>query len=227
MANRGRLFVQQDDRVYKWLSEEQRKSRRSIADAMAVLRKEADFGEHDCAKILVSRFALPSGELVGMVVIQFNGQWEDSTYCVTLPTACRFKGLREGSTRYDQLDIMRLNKATTNATGTVVLADGTILGAVKVIPARMPLEPSELDRKIVLERRLPPNLLIGRKTRTTMTATDVDCSPRVAKPSQRRSARPEAFRHFSVSRVGRIASTSNTTESANNVAVIGRSMKIQ
>jgi hypothetical protein len=149
MANRGRLFMQQDDRVYKWLSEEQRKSRRSIADAIAVLRKEADFGEHDCATIRILRFALPSGEVVGTAAILFAAPWEDTTYCVALPTAARFKGYREGSTRYDHFAIIRLNKAEVDASGTVVLADETILDAVKVIPARMPLEPSELDWMIV------------------------------------------------------------------------------
>jgi hypothetical protein len=139
----------QGARAYTRIAEEDKASRRAIADATTVLRKAVQFNEHDRAKIRVTAIRLPSGDVVGLVDVLFEAPWLDERYCVSLPTAGRFKGFRQDIRRHVDLEIIRLNKAAADAAGTVVLADGTILGAVRVIPAQMPLEPSELDWKIV------------------------------------------------------------------------------
>ena len=136
-------------RQYEKLAEQDRDSLRQVADAVAVLRKNAGFTEHDRAKIRVGRLRLPSGEIVGLIEVLFDAPWEDKGYSVSLRTAARFRGRRRGSPQYEEFEIIRLNRAEVDAAGTVMLADQTELYAVEVITAPMLTDPSELDWRIV------------------------------------------------------------------------------
>jgi hypothetical protein len=101
------------------------------------------------AKVSVRRLKLPSGEVVGTISVLFDAPWLDEGCCVSMPTAARFKGFRQDIRQPVELEIIRLNKAETDVAGTVVLADGTVMCDVEVVPARLPLHPSELDWNIV------------------------------------------------------------------------------
>lgn len=137
-------------RQYEKLAEQDRNSRRRVADAVAVLRKHADFTEHDRAKIRVGRLRLPSGETVGFTEVLFDAPWEDMGYSVSLRTAARFRGRRQRPPpQYEEFAIIRLNRAEVDAAGMVMLDDGTVLYAVEVLTAPMLTEPSELDWRIV------------------------------------------------------------------------------
>lgn len=59
-------------RQYKRLAEADRMKRRTIADALEVLRQSADFCGHDRAEIKVGLLQLPSRELVGLIQILFS-----------------------------------------------------------------------------------------------------------------------------------------------------------
>jgi hypothetical protein len=134
---------------YERLSEERRNSRRTIADAIEVLHDKAGFAERDHAQIRIGPFRLPSGEVVGLVQICFDSLTNDKVYVVSLPSSRQFYGRRPNSPEGGRFDIEQLHGAVLDETGHVLLTDGETLRAVEVIPARLPLEPSKLDWRIV------------------------------------------------------------------------------
>jgi hypothetical protein len=133
--------------AYEILDQASRSSRRGIADMLEVLRNKASFGDGDCALIDIGRMKLPSGEAMGLVQIFFSTPVK--TYIVSLPTAIHFKAIRDGASRPETFEIFRLDGAKVDCSGRVQLNDGSRLRAVTVIPAVLPLEPSELDWRIV------------------------------------------------------------------------------
>jgi hypothetical protein len=136
-------------RHYEVLAEQHRRSRRTMADAMAVLRDHVDFAETDRAEIRVGRLKLPSAEVVGLVQTVFIQPGSDKGHVVSLPTSKRFRARRPNTSEYERFDIAELHEATLDGTGNVRLRDGATLRAVEVIPARLPLAPSALDWLIV------------------------------------------------------------------------------
>jgi hypothetical protein len=138
-----------DMRKYERLLEEGRNSRRTIADALEVLRSVAAFNEHDRAEICIGLLRLPSGDVVGLVDVCFNAPLREKACRVSLPTSGAFRAICEGSARRDDFEIARLDGAVVGADATVLLSDGTRLRAVEVLPAPLPYEPTGLDRRIV------------------------------------------------------------------------------
>jgi hypothetical protein len=134
---------------YERLAEEHRLSRRTLADALEVLRARAGFTERDRAVIRISRFQLQSGHVVGLVQIFFEDLFGDKVYIVSLPTSAEFHAMRLGAARRDRFDIALLDGSTVDGNGNVLVTDGPTLRAVEVVPARLPLEPSKLDWRIV------------------------------------------------------------------------------
>jgi hypothetical protein len=134
---------------YERLSEENRNSRRTIADIIEVLRNEGGFCDDDRAQIRVGLGKLPSAEVVGVVQILFDRPSDDRGYVVSLPTSTHFRARSPNSSRCDRFDIQILDKATVDSTGNVLLADGSALCAVEVVPCRLPVTPSKLDWRIV------------------------------------------------------------------------------
>jgi hypothetical protein len=135
-------------RHYERLAEQDRLSRSTIVDALEVLRQLAGFTDDDRAVIRIGPFRLPSGELVGLVDILFEAASQAKICVVSLPTASQFMAIRPGYSRRDRFDIARLDGTAVDGAGKVVLADGRRLRAVEVMPAHLPLEPSELDWRI-------------------------------------------------------------------------------
>jgi hypothetical protein len=134
---------------YERLSEENRNSRRTIADIIEVLHNEGGFCDDDRAQIRVGLGKLPSAEVVGVVQILYDRPSNDRGYVVSLPTSTHFHARSPNSSRRDRFNIQILDEATFDSTGNVQLNDGSKLCAVKVVPCRLPLEPSELDWRIV------------------------------------------------------------------------------
>jgi hypothetical protein len=130
------------------LREESRNYRRTIADALEVLRELAGFGESDRAEVRVDPMRLPSGEVVGLVHVLFDAPLGDGRSIISLPPSPQFRAIIEESAR-QTFEISRLNGAVVDADATAVLADGTRLRAIEVIPARIPYNPSKLDWRIL------------------------------------------------------------------------------
>ena len=134
---------------YERLCEEGRISRRTMADAIEVLHEKAGFGDNDRAEISIGPLKLPSAEVVGLVQIIFDPQFGDKAYVLSLPTSKEFKAYRANARQRERFDIAELHGAILDGRGAVLLTNGTALRAVEVIPARLPLAPTELDWRII------------------------------------------------------------------------------
>jgi hypothetical protein len=133
-------------RRYERLSEDKRASRRAIVDAVAVLEEEAAFGPDDIATIQVGRLPLPSGEVVGIVQLIFDLPCSERSYVVSLPSSKHFYS-RYSNAAAQEIEL--LHQAVVNGRAGVVLATGASLRSVELVPACLPLEPTELDYRIV------------------------------------------------------------------------------
>jgi hypothetical protein len=144
MAGRGLLVMRQYERIL----EEKRHSRRTIADALQALWEVAGFGERDQANIRVSLLGLPSG-IVGLVDLIFEAPLRDRDWIVSLPTSAKFTAKRQVPSKQDIFDIARLDGASVDFAGKVILKDGEQVRAVEIEPLRWLSEPSDLDWRIV------------------------------------------------------------------------------
>jgi hypothetical protein len=136
-------------RQYQRLLEEGRNLRRTIADALEVLREVGDFKDHHRAEVRVGTLPLPSGHVVGLVDLHFDDRSRENVFVVSLPSSTQFRAIRQGSSRHECFEISRLDGATVSAEARVLLADGTKVRAVEVIPTRLLYHPSKLDWRIV------------------------------------------------------------------------------
>lgn len=134
---------------YQRLDEDNRLSRRTIADALEVLRTFADFKADDHATIHIGLLKLPSSDVVGMIDLEFFAQHKERTYLVSLPTSKTFRAARTGGSGSELFNVVQLDGAVVDSAGITVLADNTHIRAVEAIPAHLPLEPSDLDWRIV------------------------------------------------------------------------------
>jgi hypothetical protein len=130
------------------LWEDQKKSRRTIADALEVLRVAADFQDHDRAEVRVLPLRLPSGHIVGMIDVLFDAPAQETVFAVALPTAARCRAISDGAPQRTELEINRLDGAVVDAMAHVHASDAT-LRAVEVVPFPLPYEPSGLDWRII------------------------------------------------------------------------------
>ncbi len=131
------------------LREEERNHRFTVQDAIDVLPKSAGFGDGDFAEIRVGGMRLPSGEVVGLTNVLFISEAVGKTLVVSLPASVRFKANPQGEADPCLFSIFELDGAKVDNNGSVRLPDGTVLRAVEVIPANLPLKPSVLDWLIV------------------------------------------------------------------------------
>jgi hypothetical protein len=121
--------------IYQRFAQDDKALRRTIADALAVLRTVPDFTAQSQAEICVGPLRLPSGEVVGIVELRFIGSLPEVVYIVSLPTARYFRAVKPSLPQPTRYDITRLDAARVDRHGTVILADGSVLHAVKLIPA--------------------------------------------------------------------------------------------
>jgi hypothetical protein len=136
-------------RHYERLAEEHRTSRRTMADAVAVLQDYSGFSENDRAEIRIAGLKLPSAEVVGLVQLVFDRPGCDTTYLVSLPTSKLFRCRRLGARQSECFDIALLDGAVLDGASKVRLTDGALMCAVEVLPVRLPLAPTALDWLIV------------------------------------------------------------------------------
>jgi hypothetical protein len=132
------------------LDENGRSSRRTLADAVEVLRQPpAGFSGSDRAEVRTGPLSLPSGLASSLVCVIFEPSCTETGFVVSLPTSAQFLARPVGDNRRERFDISRLHGAWVDSGSRVFLEDGTQLSAVEIIPSRLPLQPSELDWRIV------------------------------------------------------------------------------
>jgi hypothetical protein len=130
---------------YVALQEGRRTKRRTVADALEVVREKLGVYEITRAEIRIHHLQLPSGECTALVAVLFP----DLGCCVTLPTSARFRGLSGTSSQHQLFETSRLDRAQVSSDGSVRLVDGSWLRAVEVIPSHLPYELSELEKLIL------------------------------------------------------------------------------
>jgi len=139
--------------------------RRTIMDALAVLESEAAFGEEDIAEIRVGLMPLAPRKHVGLVQTVFDVPCSERSYAVPLPSAEFFRAYSIEGQR-ERYGIELLDRGIVDARATVRLADGKTVHATHIEPVRLPLNPTELDWRIV-HRQWPK----ARLTRTCFYKT--------------------------------------------------------
>jgi hypothetical protein len=101
------------------LKEDGRNNRRTVADALEVIREELGVDETPGAEIRVGPLPLPSGEATAVVVLVCSAL----DCCVSLPASWWFTALPEKCSRH-RFEISCLDQAKVGADGSVVLTDG-------------------------------------------------------------------------------------------------------
>jgi hypothetical protein len=134
---------------HELLREEERNKRFTVSHAIDVLPKSAGFGDDDFAEIRVSTMLLPSRDKVGLANVFFDSHNLGKTLVVSLATSAEFRAKRQGEADARGFSIFELDGAKVDNNGIVRLSDGAVLRAVEVIPAKLPLTPSDLDWRIV------------------------------------------------------------------------------
>jgi hypothetical protein len=134
---------------FELISQADREQRRTVSDAIDVLAQDAGFGSADIADIRVGFLQLLSRETVGLTNVYFNSRSTGKTVVVSLPTAAEFEAKCQGEKNARRFSILELDGAKADDDGVVRLSDGRVLRAVELIPANLPLEPSELAWRIV------------------------------------------------------------------------------
>lgn len=140
---------------YEFLRQNERAHRRTINDAIAVFEAELDlklghgFAPDITAKIQVDGLRLPSRDVVGLVRCAFTSTTRDHSFVVPLATSSTFLAKREHGAKRESFDIFQLNDAEIYSSGDLRLKNGAKLRAVEVVPARLPYELTDLERRII------------------------------------------------------------------------------
>jgi hypothetical protein len=134
---------------HELLREEERNQRFTVSHAIDVLPKSAGFGDDDFAEIRVGIMPLPSRDKVGLANVFFDSHNLGKTLVVSLATSAEFRAKRQGEADARRFSISELDGAKVDNNGIVRLSDGAVLRAVEVIPAKLPLKPSDIDWRIV------------------------------------------------------------------------------
>ena len=136
------------------VAEESRSQRRSIADALDVVRAFPEFNEfarqaaplRPIARVRVGPIQLPSGKLSALIDVIFPALCA----IVSLPTASSFEACADGRPKRRRFPISELDNAEISADGTAVLNVGMRLTDVIITrPTRLPYAWSKLDLQIL------------------------------------------------------------------------------
>jgi hypothetical protein len=127
------------------LKEESRDKRRTVADALEVVRQGLGVDEIPGAEIRVGPFPLPWGEATAVVVVICP-----ALDCrVSLPASWWFTALSEERSQRHRFEISCLDGAKVGPDGSVVLTDGRCLRGVEMVPTHMPYELSPVEERIL------------------------------------------------------------------------------
>jgi hypothetical protein len=135
---------------YVNLAEGNKHNRRSVADVIDLLITHAGFQVGDRAKIRTILMPLAVKDPVFQFCIVFPRLRTSETFLVWLPTSSRFAARATDHTRIRKYNTPDLNDASVDYYGNAALLNGMQLRAIEIVPAPLPYEFSELDRRIVM-----------------------------------------------------------------------------
>ena len=172
--------------VHELLAENDRCKRRTIADALEILRTNANFKHCDVAEVRIGMLRLPSDQNVGLVLVSFDSTVHQKTFLISLPTADRFLAKLENMPGPQEFEIGRLGGAKINSQGHVRLSDGAQIRGVEVIPALLPYNITPMDWAIIRQTiaalniedqcRYHPGDLVLENLETNPFQDSIDCS---------------------------------------------------
>jgi hypothetical protein len=178
--------------MFEVLAEEDRRKRRTLADALEVLRTDANFKEGDAAEIGIGALKLPSSEIAYLIYVSFRNTVHQKTFLVSLPTAGKVRARLLGDQKLQEFEIERLNGAIANGRGDVWLSDGAQIRGVEVIPALLPYEITPLDWTIIRQTiaelgieehsRYAPRFEVARTYLGRSLLNSIDCSKLTGHP---------------------------------------------
>jgi hypothetical protein len=123
-----------------------RDSRRSIADAIDVLRNLPGFSEGMQATVMVRPLPLADGNRTGLIQLVCEAQG----FAVSLHSAAHFRAIRTCAFDPEPFEIGLLDGARVDSAGNVTLTCGTHLHKVEVAPTFIPIELTPAEERIVV-----------------------------------------------------------------------------
>ena len=126
-----------------------RRSMRSIVATLEALRSARRLSAGSFLVIRTNPLPARIGVGPSIVLVVCRATSSEETCGVALPTSYEFTGRPLGKNASETFEISRLNHARIHEEGTVTLSDGTRLEAVNVVPAALPRELTELQKRIV------------------------------------------------------------------------------
>jgi hypothetical protein len=123
-----------------------RTSRRTIADALDILRAHPRFSERMQAEVRVRPWQLPSGTWTASIQLVCATQG----FAVSLPSSTHFYGIRSRAFGPERFEIARLHGAIVDADCNVTLQCGVHLHNVRVVPTFIPPKLTYDEERIVV-----------------------------------------------------------------------------
>lgn len=118
----------------------------SVAEAIAEFVDEAKFQPNDRARIICAGLPLPSQEIVTLTGLLFERK-DNHAFTAWLRSSKMCQARHEDQAI--EFETAELENAAVDIAGNVTRADGKILRAVQVIPAKLPYIITDLDWQIV------------------------------------------------------------------------------
>lgn len=124
------------------------KERRSVLDAIEVLREHAEFSEDDRAIIRVRRLPIPSGKPIGLCHLTFVSK-TIGPVAVFLPASLEVRARSASSDKFRTFKIFDLNESAVDTRGVVTLRSGQEIRSVEIELTTAMRNPTPLEWDIV------------------------------------------------------------------------------
>ena len=102
---------------YERIAEDKRLQRRTVQDALAVLRIEAGFTDADRAEFHMFGMRLASGAEVALIDLRYDNPSRENIAIVSLPTCSFFRAVRDGAAHRERLPIALLDGSIVDGGG--------------------------------------------------------------------------------------------------------------
>jgi hypothetical protein len=126
-----------------------RRSMRSVADALEALRSAGHCRAGSLLEIRTSSLPAKTADAPSIVLVVCRATPSEDAWGVALPTSYEFTARSLGKDTAETFEISLLDRAKVDEDGAVELSDGTRLQAVNVVPAALPRELTELQKRVV------------------------------------------------------------------------------
>ena len=145
---RGRFQETSDHMTQRVVLDGLSHHRTTVADGIAALEREADFGPGDTARLLIGPLGLPDKRTAWLVALDFDNPASGRRTVLPLCTANSFS-FSETGVRSENQPLEDLQGALVDFDGTVTLTDARRLRAVSLEATRLAHELTEREERIV------------------------------------------------------------------------------